>query len=95
MATATKNASDTKRSTSGINHKECRVVVINSDYVAFDCVINGLVKIIPNMTLEAAKQHAKCVHESGKSDVWSGPLEICELYVYQLINEGMLAEVQV
>lgn len=66
-----------------------KIIVLNDDFNTFDHVINCLMKYIPGMSRETAKQLTNQIHHEGQATVWVGPLEQAELYHSQLSRAGL------
>ena len=62
-----------------------KVILFNDNYHTFDDVINQLMKAI-GCSQETGFYHAKKIHETGKSDVYKGPIEKC-LKVSSILQE--------
>jgi ATP-dependent Clp protease adaptor protein ClpS len=66
-----------------------KVIVLNDDFNTFQHVQNCLMKYIPNMNPDMAWDLTNQVHYDGQAIVWTGPLEMAELYHQQLRREGL------
>jgi ATP-dependent Clp protease adaptor protein ClpS len=66
-----------------------RVVVLNDDHNTFDHVARTLAAVIPTVTVQQGFTIADQIHNSGLAIVWSGPLEVAELYWEQLASAGL------
>lgn len=66
-----------------------RVVVLNDDHNTFDHVARTLARVIPTITVQQGYKIADRIHNSGLAVVWSGPLEVAELYWEQLKQAGL------
>ena len=66
-----------------------RVVVLNDDHNTFDHVARTLARVIPAITVQQGYKIADRIHNSGLAVVWSGPLEVAELYWEQLKQAGL------
>jgi len=66
-----------------------RVIVRNDDHNTFDHVAHTLASYIPGITVEGGHALADQVHRTGLAIVWSGPLEVAELYWEQLRDAGL------
>jgi ATP-dependent Clp protease adaptor protein ClpS len=66
-----------------------KVIVLNDDFNTFQHVTECLVKYIPGMTGDRARELTDQVHHDGQAVVWVGPLEQAELYHMQLGIEGL------
>lgn len=66
-----------------------KVIVLNDDVNTFDHVEKCLMKYIPGMTVDRAKELTNRVHYEGQAVVWIGPQEQAELYHQQLRYEGL------
>jgi len=63
------------------------IIVINDDVHTFDYVIACFQKVF-RYNKEKAKALALKIHESGKAVVWTGVLEVAELYVEMIKEMG-------
>ncbi len=66
-----------------------KVIVLDDDFNTFEHVTRCLLKYIPGMNLERAKELTFQVDREGQAVVWVGPLEPAELYHQQLSLEGL------
>lgn len=66
-----------------------RVIVRNDDHNTFDHVAHTLASHIPGITVAGGHALADQVHRTGLAIVWSGPLEVAELYWEQLRDAGL------
>lgn len=66
-----------------------RVVVLNDDHNTFDHVAQTLARVIPGVTVDQGYKIADRIHNRGLAVVWSGPLEVAELYWDQLNQAGL------
>lgn len=66
-----------------------KIIVLNDDFNTFDHVINCLLKYIPGMTGDRARQLTNQIHFEGQATVWVGPMEQAELYHSQLSRAGL------
>lgn len=66
------------------------VIMLNSDDIDALYVVECLCKVIPKMTTDKAFSLTLKIHTEQSGIVWSGPLEIAELYREQLISLGMV-----
>ena len=66
-----------------------RVVVLNDDHNTFDHVAQTLAAVVPGVTVQQGYKLADRIHNSGLAVVWSGPLEVAELYWEQLSDAGL------
>ena len=64
------------------------MVVLNDDHNTFDHVARTLAAVIPAVTVQQGYTIADRIHNSGLAIVWSGPLEVAELYWEQLAVPG-------
>ncbi len=71
-----------------------RVVLLNDDHNAFDHVALCLVRHIPGMSSQRAWKLTLQVHNEGSAVVWTGPLEVAELYYEALKSEGLTASLE-
>lgn len=65
------------------------VIVLNDDHNTFDGVARMLARTLPGVTLEGGYELAGVIHNAGRATVWSGQLEIAELYWEQLCDFGL------
>ncbi|MDX6652742.1 MAG: ATP-dependent Clp protease adaptor protein ClpS [Solirubrobacterales bacterium] len=65
------------------------VIVRNDSHNTFDHVAHALAKVIPGVSLSRGYSLAEAIHSSGQALVWSGPLEVAELYWQQLDRAGL------
>ena len=61
-----------------------KVIVLNDDYNTFDGVASAFVAVLPGVDWEKGLQLATRIHTQGQAVVWSGHLELAELYHEQL-----------
>jgi ATP-dependent Clp protease adaptor protein ClpS len=66
-----------------------RVVVLNDSHNTFEGVASALAKTIPGIDYERGMRLANSIHTGGRAVVWSGHLELAELYHAQLTHEGL------
>lgn len=66
-----------------------RVIVLNDDHNTFEGVAAAIARTIPGIDYGAGMQLANRIHADGRAQVWSGELEIAELYWQQLRNLGL------
>ncbi|NJN31191.1 MAG: ATP-dependent Clp protease adapter ClpS [Synechococcales cyanobacterium RM1_1_8] len=66
-----------------------KIIVLNDDENTFQHVIECLVKYIPGMTGDRARELADEIHTEGLAIVWVGPQEQAELYHQQLLRAGL------
>lgn len=66
-----------------------KVIVLNDDFNTFQHVTECLLKYIPGMNGDRARELTEQVHHNGQAVVWVGPLEQAELYHMQLGIEGL------
>ena len=66
-----------------------RVVVLNDDHNTFDHVAQTLARVIPGVSVQHGYTIADRIHNRGLAVVWSGPLEVAELY-WELLNDAGL-----
>ena len=66
-----------------------RVVVLNDDHNTFDHVAQTLAAVVPGVTINDGHRMADRIHNYGLAVVWSGPLEVAELYWEQLSGAGL------
>ncbi len=61
------------------------VIVDNDDYHSFDFVVGVLQKVL-GCSVERARQLTEQAHTSGRAVVWTGPKEVAELKVEQILG---------
>lgn len=66
-----------------------KVIVLNDDENTFEHVIACLMKYIPGMNGDLARDLTMQIHNEGQAIVWAGPLEQAELYHQQLLRAGL------
>ncbi len=89
MATAPTIAPDKLNQLTHKPYPSYKVIVLDDDFNTFDHVTHCLLKYIPGMNLERAKELTFQVDREGQAVVWVGPLEPAELYHQQLSLEGL------
>jgi ATP-dependent Clp protease adaptor protein ClpS len=73
----------------GTGHGGARVVVLNDDHNTFEGVAAALARVIPGIDVRAGLALADRIHHRGRAQVWSGSLEVAELYWQQLRDCGL------
>lgn len=66
-----------------------RVVVLNDDHNSFEGVAVALSRVLPGVDFGAGMALATRIHTEGRAEVWSGSLEVAELYWQQLRDSGL------
>jgi ATP-dependent Clp protease adapter protein ClpS len=66
-----------------------RVVVLNDDHNTFEGVAAALARVVPGVDYARGIALATQIHNAGRAKVWSGELEIAELYWEQLRDTGL------
>jgi ATP-dependent Clp protease adaptor protein ClpS len=66
-----------------------RVIVLNDDHNTFEGVAVALAQVVPVIDLRAGLRFAQKIHVEGRAVVWSGGLEVAELYWEQLASMGL------
>ena len=66
-----------------------RVVVLNDDHNTFDHVARTLARVIPGVSVQNGYTIADRIHNRGLAVVWSGALEVAELY-WELLHDAGL-----
>jgi len=66
-----------------------KVIVLNDDFNTFEHVSTCLMKYIPDMSEQRARELTDQVHFEGLAIVWVGPQEQAELYHAQLKQEQL------
>ena len=81
---------DTQRTGPGAGHDEVwRVIVLNDDHNTFEGVAFALSRTLPGVTYEKGLGIADTIHRRGRAIVWSGHLELAEMYHEQLAAFGL------
>jgi ATP-dependent Clp protease adaptor protein ClpS len=65
------------------------VIVRNDDHNTFEHVARTLNRTIPGMSIDQGHAIANRIHTTGLAIVWSGHLELAELYWEQLSDSGL------
>lgn len=73
----------------GTGHGGARVIVLNDDHNTFEGVAAALARVIPGVDYAHGLTLADQIHHRGKAQVWSGSLEVAELYWQQLHDTGL------
>lgn len=66
-----------------------RVIVKNDNHNTFDGVAAILARFIPGIDLAQGYRLANTIHNTGQALVWSGHLELAEMYHEQLRGAGL------
>ncbi len=66
-----------------------KIIVLNDDFNTFQHVIECLMKYIPGMNGDLARELTEQIHYQGQALVWVGPQEQAELYHQQLRRAGL------
>ena len=66
-----------------------RVIVLNDDHNTFEGVAAALARVIPGIDYAGGMALATRIHSEGRAQVWSGSLEVAELYWQQLHDTGL------
>lgn len=66
-----------------------RVIVLNDDHNSFEGVAVALARVVPGVDVRKGLQLATRIHTEGRAIVWSGELEVAELYWEQLAGMGL------
>ncbi len=66
-----------------------KIIVLNDDFNTFPHVTECLMKYIPGMSGDRARQLTEQIHFEGQALVWVGPQEQAELYHQQLKRAGL------
>ncbi len=66
-----------------------RVVVLNDDHNTFEGVAAAIARVVPGVDFVAGMALANRIHSEGRAEVWSGSLEVAELYWQQLRDSGL------
>lgn len=66
-----------------------KIIVLNDDFNTFKHVTECLLKYIPGMNGDRARELTNQVHYEGQALVWVGPQEQAELYHQQLKRAGL------
>lgn len=89
MATAPAVAPQKSGQTVHKTYPNYKVIVLNDDFNTFTHVEACLVKHIPQMTVDRARELTNQIHHEGQAIVWVGPQEQAELYHQQLSREHL------
>lgn len=73
----------------GTGHGGARVIVLNDDHNTFEGVAAALARVLPGIDYAQGLQFADRIHHRGRAEVWSGQLEVAELYWQQLRDTGL------
>ena len=73
----------------GTGRGGARVVVLNDDHNTFEGVAAALQRVVPGIDYSQGLVFADRIHHAGRAEVWSGELEIAELYWQQLHDSGL------
>lgn len=73
----------------GTGHGGARVVVLNDHHNTFEGVAAALARVLPGVDFEGGLAFATRIHSEGRAEVWSGSLEVAELYWQQLRDSGL------
>jgi ATP-dependent Clp protease adaptor protein ClpS len=65
------------------------VIVLNDSHNTFEGVASALAKTIPGIDHARGMRLANTIHSAGQAVVWSGELELAELYHSQLAGFGL------
>lgn len=65
------------------------VVVLNDDHNTFEGVAAALARVLPGVDQRHGLGFAMRIHQTGRARVWSGSLEVAELYWEQLRDAGL------
>ncbi len=66
-----------------------RVIVLNDSHNTFEGVAFALAQTIPGIDYDRGMALADRIHRTGQAIVWSGHLELAELYHSQLAGYGL------
>ncbi|MCW2921708.1 MAG: ATP-dependent Clp protease adaptor protein ClpS [Thermoleophilia bacterium] len=66
-----------------------KVVVLNDDHNTFEGVAMALSRVLPGVDFDGGLAFATRIHTEGRAEVWSGSLEVAELYWQQLRDSGL------
>ena len=66
-----------------------KIIVLNDDFNTFQHVTDCLMKYIPGMDGDRARELTNQIHYEGQALVWVGPQEQAELYHQQLKRAGL------
>jgi ATP-dependent Clp protease adaptor protein ClpS len=89
VAPATPTKERPTRDSGGRTGDAWRVIVLNDNHNTFDSVAYALARTIPGVSVPSGKRIADRIHRSGQAIVFSGHLEIAELYWEQLRDAGL------
>lgn len=66
-----------------------RIIVLNDDHNTFEGVAATLARVLPGVDYALGLALADRIHHRGRCEVWSGQLEVAELYWQQLRDSGL------
>ena len=66
-----------------------KVVVLNDHHNTFEGVAAALSRVLPGVDFNGGLAFATRIHTEGRAEVWSGELEVAELYWQQLRDSGL------
>lgn len=66
-----------------------RIIVLNDDHNTFEGVAAALASVLPGVAFGDGLRLATRIHETGLAIVWSGDVEVAELYWEQLRAHGL------
>lgn len=69
--------------------RPANVIVLNDNHNTFQGVAVSLARIIPHTSVTEGFKLAEQIHHQGQAIVWSGELEVAELYAEQLQSLGL------
>ncbi len=89
MTTATPPRERIDRGTGSGLGAPWRVIVRNDAHNTFEGVAFALAQTIPGVDYGRGMAFANRIHSAGQAVVWSGHLELAELYHAQLVAHGL------
>ena len=69
--------------------RPCSVIVMNDDHNTFEGVAMALARVLPGVDRSGVMNFATMIHNDGRARVWTGNLEVAELYWQQLRDFGL------
>lgn len=80
---------ETAGQTTKQHYPNFKIIVLNDDFNTFPHVTECLMKYIPGMSGDRARELTEQIHFEGLALVWVGPQEQAELYHQQLKRAGL------
>jgi ATP-dependent Clp protease adaptor protein ClpS len=90
MSTATPGIGTILEADHVVDHdRPWHVIVRNDDHNTFEGVAAAISRVIPKVDFHRGLELATVIHTTGAAIVWSGALEVAELYHEQLRSLGL------